>query len=387
MATQWKKKQALFCCIAKGTIAHKASSLTPITSIAQETLDVSPQKVAESTSVYATAFSVQRKVYYDGSLFRAFLHDGANVVYYKSSDGITWILDGTLWGYWYSRCGGTDIIVDGSSIYATTLRYYWVSGSDYGYCVYFRSGTKNTSISWSSAVQIDKKSDFNVGGGMVKTSTGRLIIAWEAYYYVSSLRYSYSDDNGASWTTDDIASAVDVSDVLGGVALALMSSGKCVCFVKDANLNLTCYIYDGSSWGSVIAVASGLKDGWGNYAVTSVGDVLHVVYVDSSDNLKYQKYDGSWASAVTLATLASHPVIVVGGSGRLYVFYVKDGKIKLLKFNGVSWGSEATLFPEHTYNNPAYLSSNQNVQNGQICLVWTEGTSTPYGIWFSTIGD
>jgi hypothetical protein len=90
---------------------------------------------------------------------------------------------------------------------------------------------------------------------------------------------------------------------------------------------------------------------------------------------------------VLVASGASYPVIAVGKGGRLYVFYVREGVIKLLKFNGVFWEKEQTLFPNHAYNNPAYLSTNQNVQFGKICLVWTEGKATPYEVWFGYLED
>jgi hypothetical protein len=116
---------------------------------------------------------------------------------------------------------------------------------------------------------------------------------------------------------------------------------------------------------------------------------VHLVYIKSTGELCYRKFENdAWSDeTVLVASGASYPVIAVGKAGRLYVFYVKDGVIKLLKFNGVFWESERTLFPSHKYDNPAYLSCNQNVQNGKICLVWTEGSASPYKVMFAYLDD
>jgi hypothetical protein len=105
--------------------------------------------------------------------------------------------------------------------------------------------------------------------------------------------------------------------------------------------------------------------------------------------LCYRKFENdAWSGeTVLVASGASYPVIAVGEGGRLYVFYVKNGTIKLLRFNGTFWESERTLFPSHKYDNPAYLSTNQNVQNGKICLVWTEGSASPYKVMFAFLDD
>jgi hypothetical protein len=142
---------------------------------------------------------------------------------------------------------------------------------------------------------------------------------------------------------------------------------------------------------AIATLGTGFSDFCAASEAQNIGDPerVHLVYIKSTGELCYNKFENDeWGvEKVLVASGASYPVIVAGKGGRLYVFYVKDGAIKLLKYNGASWGSEETLFPEHTYNNPAYLSSNQNVQNGQICLVWTEGTASPYEVWFCTIGD
>jgi len=68
------------------------------------------------------------------------------------------------------------------------------------------------------------------------------------------------------------------------------------------------------------------------------------------------------------------------------VCYYK-GTIKLLKFTGTEWLAEKEAFPRHTYDNPTYLSSNRNVQQGKICLTWTEKTTSPYEVWACSLEE
>ena len=117
---------------------------------------------------------------------------------------------------------------------------------------------------------------------------------------------------------------------------------------------------------------------------------MHLVYIKSTGELCYNKFENDelGVEKVLVASGASYPVIAVGSGGKLYISYVKDGKIWIIHFNGIFWLSAVELFTtEHTYNNPAYLSSNQNVQNDKICLVWTEGSSSPYEVWFCYLED
>jgi len=121
---------------------------------------------------------------------------------------------------------------------------------------------------------------------------------------------------------------------------------------------------------------------------------VHIVYIKDNGQLCHMSFDGSsWSGETVLVEKgASCPVIACGENGRLYVFYISNGVIKLLKFDGDRWLKKQVqdAFPFHTYNNPAYLSTNQVVQHGKICLVWTEQNlegDKPYAVWFGCIED
>jgi hypothetical protein len=141
-----------------------------------------------------------------------------------------------------------------------------------------------------------------------------------------------------------------------------------------------------------VTLASGFETFCATSEVQNISDPerIHLVYIKSTGELCYRKFENdAWSGeTVLVASGASYPVIAAGEGGRLYVFHVKDGKIWFIKYDGANWRDPIEFWTDqHTYNNPAYLSTNQNVQGGKICLVWTEGTASPYQVWFSYIED
>jgi len=344
----------------------------------------SPQRVGTSLSSLATAFSVQRKVLY-GSAFRViyFYTSGDNLTLKKSAYGIVWAADNSPWTYLYSRCGGTDMLFADGKIYAQTPHYTAVID----YVTRFRKGTLDNTISWGAEKTIFSNVNYHIGGSVVKLTTGRLYSVVEVNS-PPQVRGSYSDDDGENWTLNVSVGTVTISSTTGGVQILAMADGKAMCLAKNSANALIAFLFDGSTWSSLGTIATGLQSGWGFFVGTSVADVVDVVLIDSAGALKHVRYSGSWGSVTTLVSSGcSHPAIVAGDGGRLYVFYVRGGQIKVLKYNGSQWLAERDAFVGHTYNTPTYLSSNQNVQDDKICLVWTEGTASPYEVWFCYLED
>jgi hypothetical protein len=142
------------------------------------------------------------------------------------------------------------------------------------------------------------------------------------------------------------------------------------------------------------AVGVTLASGHSSFCATSEANSasaperIHLVYIKSTGELCYMKFENdAWGSEkILVSSGATYPVIAVGSSGKLYVFYVVDGKI-WVKHNNGNWLNPVELFTaDHTYDMPVYLSCNQNAENGKICLVWTEGTVS-YAVWFCYLED
>jgi hypothetical protein len=142
----------------------------------------------------------------------------------------------------------------------------------------------------------------------------------------------------------------------------------------------------------IATLGNGFSDFCGCSEAQSLGasERVHMVYVKSTGELCYRKFESDTLGneKVLVSSGASYPVIAAGSSGKLYVFYVKSGKIWVIHYTGSAWLKSVELFTkDHTYDTPVYLSTNQYVQNGLICLVWTEGASSPYELWFCYLED
>jgi len=204
------------------------------------------------------------------------------------------------------------------------------------------------------------------------------------------------------WATSRATAAVSYGGTTTGGAqiLRYKTSSPYNMFVlaKDASnklyyntANEACTAFLGS-FTEIATLGTGFSDFCACSEAQNIGDPerIHIVYIKSTGGLCYRKFenDSLTSEKVLLTSGASYPVVAVGSNGKVYVCYVKNGKIWVIYYNGKMWFSPVELFTkDHSYNNPVYLSSSQNVQSGKICLVWAEGTASPYEVWFCYLED
>lgn len=245
-------------------------------------------------------------------------------------------------------------------------------------------------ISGATLIQRDgaSRSGLAQGGGLVGNLVAR---SWALYNYGGLTAYKV---NGS--TTTDASVASGGSTTGGNQILPYKTSSpyNMFCLAKaSGNIlkynilteNLNTFV------GNAIAIATlgtGFDDFCGCSEAQNIGDpeLVHMVYIKSTGELCYNNFENDelGVEKVLVASGASYPVVAVGKGGKLYVLYVKSGKVWVI----YNWLSPVELFTQnHTYNNPAYLSCNQNVQTGLICLVWTEGATSPYAVWFCYLED
>jgi len=141
----------------------------------------------------------------------------------------------------------------------------------------------------------------------------------------------------------------------------------------------------GDSWTTIATLSSGFSSFCACTEAQETGapQRIHLAYIKLTGELCYKKFENlTWGEEVTIESSgATYPVLATDTNGSVYLFYVKDGEIKKRIKTGANWPDSITLISGHTFNSPIYLSTNQYVQNGKICLVWTE-TGTSYEVWF-----
>ena len=367
---------------------------------------LAPQKVVDSESPTATGWVVQRKTFYDGSYFWAFFYESADLKFKcKSSlNGITWgalqefvfqekpekmylgqgidvrwddsinkliIANPDGEAFWWARCDTSGGVLNVERLHAPGYSTaYFIVAPRHGYI-------ENKVLDYYQAVQpaiSEKRRD-------VISYHARDISGDGGWDYNPSPKWgTYSDENGGS---------VTLTREVGG-------EDRAIYVVKDADnslwwgyLNTSFITYPPISLATTLATGLNSLSGCTETELGLGTGKQHIVYIKSTGELCHRSFDGAWsAERILVESGASYPVIACGGGGRLYVFFVKDEKIWVKHFDGRRWYYDAELFTlGHTYNNPTYLSTNQVVQDGKICLAWTEGTSAPYEVWFCYLED
>lgn len=368
---------------------------------------LSPQKVADSESSWATADVFQRKTFYNGVHFFVFWwNNGTDTTLYikhkVSSDGRTWGDAVEDFGFSDGPGANEDIgsNIDVILVSATTCYAQFIGNNpQYNFP---RLGTiSDSAISWAIEWSASYATTPIVGGNVCLTPRPR-------WYYVAHGRHTVTEVDRLTLICplEDVLTTYTGADVPeksastgGHQTLPYKTSDpyNCILILKDANDELFYTTINDSNRTVTLPMTSLnviLSSGFNSFSATSeaqnAGDpeIIHLVYIKSTGELCYRKFeDEAWSSETELvASGATYPVIALRKGKKLYVFYVKDGKIKLKKYVG-SWHGEIEPFKKHTFDTPTYLSTNQVAQNGRICLVWTEGTESPYEVWFAYLMD
>jgi hypothetical protein len=358
---------------------------------------LAPQKVADANCDWATGETHQSKIVY-GRIFAIFFaHDPSNKVvrYGTSRNGLSWSITSLTMSYPMPRGGNFDLMLkDSNSFYFVLL-----DALDGAWRLYnYRVDVTDLSLAIRGLWTYSLYPNQIFASKLVRNLNGKAYVVQHGNYG-SRILYVPDPFDYGSYTS---FSAVGWSANSGGVQLLNYKTSSpfyMLLIIKQGTDNTLFYgIVDPETLSLTTPMTSmnvtlplGFSDFCAASEVQNVGDPerIHLVYIKGTGELCYRKFENdAWSDeTVLVASGASYPVVAVGEGGRLYVFYVKDGVIKLLKFNGTFWENERTLFPNHAYDSPAYLSTNQNVQNGKICLVWTEGSASPYKVMFAYLDD
>lgn len=365
---------------------------------------LAPQRVAESYSDWATGDVHQAKVVYNGQNFFLFFWEGGEGKWIKkasSSNGITWSVSGlvqftggdNISGY----AGNVDIRLKNNTAFYLVFQYC----TSVAWYVYpKRVDVNGTSLTYGTLWS------YRVSGNRITVSklnynpNGKV---YELIHGSTTTYVLYIPDPWAVGSYWETSSVLGWSNTSGGVQLLNYETSlsyDMLALIKQGTDNVLYYsLVDSETLVMdmpMISMNVTLTSGFSSFCATSeaqnIGDpeIIHLVYIKSTGELCYRKFESdAWSDETVLVSSgSSYPVIASGSSGRLDVFFVKDGKIWVRNFNGVTWLSDAEYFTgSHTYSNPSYLSSSQNAQSSKISLVWTEGTGSPYEVWFSYLDD
>jgi len=362
------------------------------------------QAVSGLTNNDPTRDTYQRKIFYDGTNFFLFYWVLADkrIYYVASSDGITWTSPTSLVLFSIAPYSGgnADINYPERGALSNDLKRVDMAmvmsgsnGASFNWDPYQISGQTLTQVQGSSYASSGAQ------GGSVLAS---LNLQYD-YYTFHSTTGVWIGRSPAS-DSDQEALTLGTTTTGGNQILPYKTSSPHNVFVlaKDASsvlkyiigemaiLDIACRFT--GSFVSIATLNAGFSDFCGCSEAQEEGDPerIHIVYVKSTGELCYRKFESDTLGneKVLVSSGASYPVIAAGSNGKLYVFYVKDSKIWVIHYNGSKWFKAVELFTkDHTYSTPTYLSCNQYVQTGKICLVWCEAEDGTYAVWFCYLED
>lgn len=275
-----------------------------------------------SSSSSNTAFSSQRKLFYDGSYYWSFYYNATlgNISYEYSSDGSTWtspddfpIENVQYASVWYNSSDST---------------VYAVADNDTpSKSVSVAKGTlSGTTISWDSPVTVEVSGldkEFKAAYITVNSS-GHVWIAATTNNSSSGFNvnatYSINSEDLSSWSTPQIMRSSDVSNgFVYPIVLPLTSTDMYVLWYADGYLEGR--KHDSSGWQGVdsIDTSSAGSSVKGPSAVIDSSEI-HMVYIDSSGYVKYANYAGSWSTTTLNSTDSGRSPTITLDSSSFYLY-------------------------------------------------------------------
>lgn len=365
--------------------------------------------VDTSTSATPTAYSFQRKTWYDGSRYWEAFHSLADArieFWYSTDNGVTWAENTSA----RIAVSTNDFSILGDSanafvVYTTTSDIRGQKATSY----------PGTGFSWAGEqVVLDGIT------GRDTTSHAYPVISidssgyiWMASRYHVPLMNTYNvrtikEDDGTyelPEETDDpvylLWNSMNSDTNVYGTLVGLASQDMYYIWIVGSSIRGAVWDnsdvrWEDSSGGTTYpdSVATGISGLAKN--LSAVADPtnlnIHLIYSDSSSHMVYKERDGSvWdANATELdasATCEYGTLSLDTNTNDLYALWIRDSHIYYKKANyssGPVWTWDTNATDWKTTTSGTYITSN-NIGDGRNFAVWSEGSGSPYSIRWDLI--
>jgi RHS repeat-associated protein len=393
------------------------------------TESVDPSIISSNVAAGSTAYTFQRKVFYEpkGRNYFVFYYDGYFIRYRSSSDGVNWSsssdLPSGLVNYANSgtyltpvaQAGQQVIVASGDilthsaggtiylrasvgSISGSSISWGPVYAADtvstYCYVASCTMGIRDVNIAISSDGSLGFSYNYyNSGNSNSVCAAGAIQALFDTCVLVKYKSYPtvevYGDVGGG---TEEIRSVLLPSDSQGGIRVVFEWHPP---WLPNAMLQ-SCYpIVSGGCNGPVETVDGSMLDTYELSAVSDSNFGTHVVYRGTDGNVTYlfHSASGSSWSAPTKDIFkgsAGYPTITADQSTNdVYAFAIQGSSIVMRqKSLALQWSDRSLVYPITGRTSPTNLGSNlvsaSTTNSSSIELVWTEG-NIPYNAMFASI--
>jgi len=312
---------------------------------------IDPTQVGSTTDwMGATGWPTQRKTFSYGGYYFLFWHDGSNIVYSSSNNGVSWSPPYST-GSGISSSWGFSLATLGSTVGLAWYQYDPVLGK-----VVFLLSEKGTiiggSIAWTGvnapiatyysipdpsrplSMTISQNGTFWVAGVWQDSSANYrdwIYYSNDGSSFHPSLNYTVSCPTNPQET-------IVLTPLFRGNIMAL-SSGPC-----DTSVHWRTWNSIGWSWSPPQNVTLGTNDGLYS-ATTSPDGSVHLAYSVAFNQIKWADYDNStsqWTLGGTIYNGSSgYPTISSDALGNLYAFWFPGYPYFPLTYPMYSWKAKA----------------------------------------------
>jgi len=363
-----------------------------------ERVIIDPATVGTSTTATGTRYGGQRKSFYASGRFWVFYHDGTNVVYESSTDGVAW--GGAAVSIGATAGGGrASIAFDGTYVHYTRGTFATT------YDVFYRRGIPeaNGTITWSAGEQTV---DNGVAGDYFDYPT--ITVDTNGYAWIGAYNDQVGGDdfpvvfknanNDGTWALDFLFELSAIDDTEWRVIPVALTGGRVyVVYFRDGDPILG-RMYD-AGWGAEendladFDVAFSFRF---QVSVIANGDNVSLVYNrETTNQIRHNErvFGVGWnatdnlvrdaVTGVTTMALAYEP-----NNGTLYCFWlnVTTDHVYFKKFSGGVWDVAFTDWLDESVDDIASeleLNSYDMTYGSSIGVCYTTKLAQPFNIRFA----
>ncbi|MCK4520245.1 hypothetical protein KAT95_00015 [Candidatus Parcubacteria bacterium] len=221
-------------------------------------------------------------------------------------------------------------------------------------------------------------------------------------YYIQS-KLSDTANSVSGWGSASSTSVTsNENENVYGTVVPLTGGDMYATWIKDAAIQGSVWDDSDSRWensvgtensggNNVDAIATGITGMTKNMsAVSDSSGYVHLTYIDSSNYVQYQKYTGSWQTAVALDSTATNEYTTIAidtaGNNGIYAFWTRDNNIYYRRgcspytSTSTDWDSAVTFESAGGNSNDWAVAGYEDFGSGKIFAEWTQGSSSPYDI-------
>lgn len=364
--------------------------------------DIAVNTVDTSTGASSTAYSFQRKTWYDGTRYWTAFWSGSQIEFWYSANGSSWTqntnatiatstkdfsveADSSNAFIVYQTEGAVnkDIVARQSTSYPSTA-FSWGS-----YNTVFQGNTTNEQFRFPT---IDRDTNNKIRVIVERALTGP---SWNV-----ASKLSTSANDITAWGSIEAVISGDLTQdsstitvpLAGGDMYAVWINGTLIEGKKN-----TAGTWDASP----TSIAGGVSDSQNNLqnnlqmVSNTTADEAYLVYIDENKKVEFKKYtDGSgWQATSTIDSTTDNSSVSISidtlNNNDLYAFWNRAGDIYWSKSSTpyTSWDAPAALISGDGYNDA--VSAGYQDGGNNVFFASSQGTASPYNVRFygkSTVG-